>query len=335
VNYVFLFCSERSGSNLISSLANGHSEVCGPPPSHMFRLFGTNRSGYEPLDSAENWQEFAADFTEAHQSMLGDWNTSFHESELLDACPNETMKSAFDFMYGLECQHDGANIAFVKENHTYLFADFLVTNWPDCRFVHQVRDPRDVAASWVKTDSITGGVERAIDVWIKDQSRTLEIIENMNEPGKFMQLRYEDLLLDEVKSARLLCQHLQIQFEPEMLNFHQDSRTQRNAQKIDAWSNLAKPVLKNNAGKYHADLSPNDVRYIELRCSTLMKAFGYGLDTEVEGLSAEEIEVETNQLGALINKGKPLRISSPAEIKTRARRKKNIDRVLARIGESI
>lgn len=30
INYTFLMCSERSGSNFITKLMNNHSQICGP-----------------------------------------------------------------------------------------------------------------------------------------------------------------------------------------------------------------------------------------------------------------------------------------------------------------
>ena len=37
LNYVFLICSERCGSNLISTMMGAHSKVMSPPPYHFAR----------------------------------------------------------------------------------------------------------------------------------------------------------------------------------------------------------------------------------------------------------------------------------------------------------
>jgi len=46
MQFDFLLCSERSGSNLTAKVLDGHPEVCGPFPSHMIRTFSENYYRY-------------------------------------------------------------------------------------------------------------------------------------------------------------------------------------------------------------------------------------------------------------------------------------------------
>lgn len=330
MTFVFLFCTERSGSNLLTSVANGHAAISGPPPSHMFRLFGLNHRLYDPLDDYDNWQAFLDDFSQAAASMLGDWNTKFSLEELREATEVGSIKSAFEFMYGRECESDQAEIAFVKENHTYAFSHFLTSHWAQAKYVHLVRDPRDVAASWVKTDSIPGGVEKAITIWEKDQRLTLTAIKNMEEPEKVLRMRYEDLLRDEQASAERLCRHMNLEWDAGMLSYHLNSRTQRNGNKIEAWNNLKYPIMKNNQGKFRDVLSSEDIEYIELKCADLMAEFEYEPLTATADFSSVERDRRLAELSAKLSPGNTLRIATAVELETRNKRQGVIDRVLSR-----
>jgi len=328
MRYTFLICSERSGSNLVTSLMSGHPQFSGPPPTHMFRLFGLNKGHYLPFTS-ESRAQFLTDFHDARSTILGDWNTSFTPEELLDACrSSQNMAAAFDFMYRRECESDGASQVFVKENHTYRLIPFLLDHWPDARFVFQVRDPRDVAASWVNTSSVPGGVKEAVSIWYADQHQTIECLSDPCLTEKTVQIRYEDLITDPSEVLNGVCRHLEVGFDTGMLSAHQNPRTAKTAQQIDAWSNLQRPVMSQNAGKFRSVLTDDDVLYIELKCAELMKQFGYKTLHEVESIAPDERERRLASLEARLSSGKAQRPMSDAEVQRRERRLALIARVI-------
>ena len=76
-------------------------------------------------------------------------------------------------------------------------------------------------------------------------------------------------------------------YSEQMLRFHETPRTVKNAERIDAWSNLGEGVLSNNYAKDPKVLTDEEIRYIELRCFDLMNLFGYA-PAKVEELPAEE-----------------------------------------------
>jgi hypothetical protein len=329
MSFTFLLCSERSGSNLITSIMNGHKAVSGPPPSHLFRLFGLNAHGYHPLANDANWDAFLHDLTEAQAWMIGEWESAPSREAIKAACPERTMASAFDYIYAQE-RRNGETISFVKENYTYLIVPFLLSTWPDCRFVYQVRDPRDVAASWVKTRAVPGGVKRAMDVWVEDQRASLNIFHQMQPSGRMICVRYEDLIGNTEAVGRTLCSHVGIAYDPAMLNFHQDQRTKRNANRTQAWENLARPVLSDNAQKYKTVLSDADLRYVELRCAHFMRAFGYPLQTDAGTISPTAAKAEAKALEAQLSPGEDANPPGKREAEQRTRRAQIIKRIVAR-----
>ncbi|MBO6797759.1 sulfotransferase [Maricaulis sp.] len=330
MQFTFLICSERSGSNFITSLMNGHPQVSGPPPSHLFRLFGLNAHRYGALSEDQNWADFSRDFRDAFDAMLGSWNSSPDWDTILAPSSPRSIALVLDAIYQLEASTDAASQAFVKENHTPSFWAFLNNHWPSCRLVHQVRDPRDVAASWQHTQGIPGGIEKAVDTWIADQSAALALADQITPSDRLLCVRYEDLLMDTAGAARLLCAHLGLDYDPCMLDFHGDDRTIRNADRIDAWSNLNRPVMAGNVGGFEHKLSATDIRYIELRCAKLMQQFDYQPRSGL--LPATEVAraADAQALQAELSPPQPYAVSSASEAEIRQQRLAIIDRVLAR-----
>ena len=147
--FTFLLCSERSGSNFITSLLNGHSAISGPPPTHLFRLFGTNRGNYGDLTRDENWNMLVDDVILNFRCQLGSWHTTPTATALKTEAKKRTVAELLRIIYEQEATFDGADHIIVKENHAYRFLPFLLTHFHPCRLLFQVRDPRDVAASWI------------------------------------------------------------------------------------------------------------------------------------------------------------------------------------------
>ncbi|NQT92999.1 MAG: hypothetical protein HQ559_09570 [Lentisphaerae bacterium] len=56
MQFDFLMCSERSGSNLITKVMDGHPEFCGPFPSHVTRTFCHDYCRYCDLADDANWR---------------------------------------------------------------------------------------------------------------------------------------------------------------------------------------------------------------------------------------------------------------------------------------
>ncbi len=260
-HFVFLICSERSGSNLIASLMNAHSKICGPPPSHLFRLFGTNRGNYGDLGIKRNWDTLVSDVVYSFKNTPGTWNTTVTVQDLTTSVKRASAALLLRAVYEREADQDGASHLFVKENQTYAFAAFLLANFQDCRFVFMVRDPRDVASSWLATQSMPGGVKRAVEVWLNDQEGGLSLYDQLRDSGRILMVRYEDLVQDTVRVLSKLTDFMELSFEDRMLEFYREARTIRNARRIKAWGNLRKPVLSDNTGKFRSTLSETDLLY--------------------------------------------------------------------------
>lgn len=327
--FSFLMCSERSGSNFIVSLLNGHPAISGPPPTHLFRLFVSNRASYGDLSDDENWNALVDDVVLNFDRKLGVWNTTIDVAELRSQASIRSVAGLLRHIYQREAVHDGASNVFVKENHTSRIAAFLLAGFSECRFVWLVRDPRDVAASWLSTRSIPGGVERAVEVWLDDQRENLALEEQLMDQDRVIRVRYEDLLSGPDASLRKLTRFLDLPYDEVMLEAHSDVRTRANATRIDGWANLARPVMRSNSGKFRTVLSESECEFVELSCRSMMVAIGYHPEIAVE---ATEEDFRLNRLDELrpsLREGE-YQVPSASEREIRRLRLAAIERVLKR-----
>jgi hypothetical protein len=289
----FLMCSERSGSNLITKLLDGHSDICGPSTKHIFNPVVRNLFRYEPLSKAANWNALLQDIDRLMNVEFSVWRKTFSLDELARLAPAGDIVALIRNIFQEEAKANRKKHVFVKENHVYEFFPFLLINFPDARYVYQTRDPRDMALSWKKSPNHPGGIVRAARQWQKDQQSSLKNFNELQKLGKACFLRYEDLISEPEKHLDEVVSFLGLEKENCHLDFHGNELTQMNADMHEGWSNLSRGVISGNKEKYRKELSENEIKVIEKICYYEMMYLGYEPENELHDLdrvTSEDID---------------------------------------------
>lgn len=277
---VFLICSERSGSNLITRMVDNHPQYCGPSPSHLIRLLVEHRL------TDTDWDDLCADAADLLDTKLGAWRTQPTARDLSAVQPR-TLPALLHHIHESEARACGKERLFIKENHTARLLPFLLAAWPQARFVHLVRDPRDMALSWKRSAAHRGDVVRASRVWQQDQAEAIAIRAQLQASGRLHCLTYEDLVVVPELELLRLCRFLGVRFDPSMLDFHRAPGTVA----IAAWENLAQPVMADNAQKWRDGLDNAETALVEAVCAREMAFFGYAPES-TDPRSLAELEAE-------------------------------------------
>ena len=140
-------------------------------------------------------------------------------------------------------------------------ADIAVVDrlFPNARYIHIYRDPRDVANS-VTGFGWSGNVYYGADFWLASE-QSWEDFKDRIDPGKRLELRYEDLVLDPHEKLRRVCDFLAIPFTEAMLGYNERS-------------NYAKPD-KALLTRWKTKLTERQIALVENRCGALMEKRGY------------------------------------------------------------
>jgi sulfotransferase family protein len=286
MRFDFLLCSERSGSNLITKIVDGHPAACGPFPSHMMRTFCPRVYLYGDLRDDGNWTDLTEDVADYLGSIFAQWESAVAAAELRRQCPSRTLAAIIRCVYEKEAATRGKERVFVKENHAFGFIPFTLAHFSASRFVWLVRDPRDMALC--QRDSIlSGGVQRAVLAWKEDQARSLEVYGYLRDTGRILLLTFENLVARAEDTVQQLCDFLDLPYTAEMLQFHRDPNVSRNAGAISAWADLGGPILTDNYNNYKTGLSAAEIRYVEAYCRDEMVSLGYAFDYDEAGDVAE------------------------------------------------
>ncbi|MGH1365020.1 MAG: sulfotransferase family protein [Calditrichia bacterium] len=288
MQYNFLICSERSGSNLFTRLMNGHSQVCGPSPTHLCRHLWENRSAYCALDEDENWQRLTEDGESLFRTMTGVWKSDW-ATDRINALTKRSLAELLRTVFQHEGQANNKSTVLIKENHAWRMLDLLWDIQHDARFIWLVRDPRDMALSWKRSPILRRGVIRAGQIWKEDQQQMLLLADRVFTTENLIQVHYEKLVSAPEETLTRVCDFLNLNFEPSMLTKSSRAGNTLLASRATDWKNLAGPLLSNNFGKYRTGLTEEEICYLEQLCGDEMVQLGYSLDMD-KGMNVEDLE---------------------------------------------
>lgn len=137
--------------------------------------------------------------------------------------------------------------------------DQLIRLWPTIRYIHIVRDPRDVARS-VLGMGWEGNVWHGVQRWLTVESmweqmrRTLAL-------DQFLEVQYEELVALPAATLQKICEFIGTTFTPDMLNYPDHS-------------SYAAPDLS-LVGQWQHKLSPREVALVEHRAGSLLELRHY------------------------------------------------------------
>lgn len=234
----FVVGAERSGSTLLRLLLDHHPEIACP----------------HQLEFAVDW--LADDGTppplnEYHGHLRHD--PVFRRSGLTITAERDYAALQQSFLRQLA----GGKPMVGASVHRHLAR--LLMLWPRAQLVHLVRDPRAVAASVVRM-GWDGTPCIAARRWLE-----LELEWDRLRPRlparQWIEIRYEHLVRDPVKSLRRLCWHLGAEFDPGMLDIERHTTYQ-----------LPDP---RRAGAWRHELTPAQIRRIEAQLGGMLERRGY------------------------------------------------------------
>ena len=93
--------------------------------------------------------------------------------------------------------------------------------FPNAKFIHLIRDGRDVALSLITKKWGPTTFTNAIRYWEKTILMTRRLLKMLNS-NQTIELRYEDLVRSPEEHLRKLCSFLQIEYHENMLNSYSD-----------------------------------------------------------------------------------------------------------------
>ena len=251
----FIVGAERSGTTLLRLMLDHHPRIaCHNEFDHCV-MHVTDDGRFPELDEFHRWLPTTR-YLRASGAII---DPSLDYPELVDSFLEQKRR------------RDGKELIGAAIHQHF---DRLLHIWPDARFIHIVRDPRDVASSCVAmgwAGNVWGGVER----WRRAERLWDHLITGL-DADRYIDCRSEDLIGEAQKSLGEVCSFLGVTFDEAMFGYAETSTY-----------GLPDPT---RVAPWRTQVPARDVQLVEARCRDLLLRRDYSLSDHppLELSAAEE-----------------------------------------------
>ena len=167
---------------------------------------------------------------------------------------------------------------------------------PEARFIHVIRDGRDVALSrWKRTlgDKEPAPASRVAETWARRIRRAQR---HGGKVGHYLELRYEDLVTDTEPNLRRICEYLELDWDPVVLRYYEHAAermaemardlpatdgkpTRPGAERMQAHAMTQKPPDPSAMYRWKERMKPEDVAAFDAAAGDLLAELGYEVGT--------------------------------------------------------
>jgi hypothetical protein len=286
----FVVGVSRSGTTLLRLMLDAHSQLAIPPETHFIPDLveacraedgGPDRAA-EVITMHRRWADFRLDADELHERF----------ARIRPFEPGEALRA----FYGMYAQRVGKPRWGDKTPHYTRRMPLIQDVLPEARFIHLIRDGRDVALSMLDVHFGPDDVQKAAKrwtSWIRKARRHAARLDH------YLELRYEELVTDAEAVLRRMCEFVELPFEPAMLEYHGGAQgrideIRRDTLRPDGLSHIpaevrarqhrhvSQPPRADRVARWRNDMSPADRAAFEQIAGDLLVELGYPV-TETAG----------------------------------------------------
>jgi Sulfotransferase family len=276
--YVFIVGASRSGTTLLRRMVDAHREIAITRETHW--IVDVLQAGDAVSPEAPVTPELLSRLlTEERFTRMGIDTAELERLVSGDAPPSYTqfVTAAFD-------QHGATHGKRLVGDKVPGYVTELSTLhglWPQARFVHMIRDGRDVCLSVLDWQRAGREVTR-FSAWREDPvsvtalwwERRVRLGRDAGAalaPGLYQELRYESLVAAPAGECEALCAFLGVPFDERMLRFHEGrERNDPNLSAKKAW----RPVTA-GLRDWRTEMSEEDLERFEAAAGELLDELGY------------------------------------------------------------
>ena len=273
---IFIVGCDRSGTTLLRLILNRHPTLHIPNESGFLPKLSNNERSYGDFTQPHQRWFFIRDLQTIQSTSRRDAFSIFDltheqaETALREAAPT-SYSGASAALYTASARKYG-KCRWGDKTPQYIFhTPWLTKTFPNAKFVHIIRDGRDVAASILQLGWRPSFL-KAADYWQERVSAGIESGKALG-PERYYEVRYEHLITNSEATVNDLCLWLDLDFMPQML-LHYDTA----ADYVSDWKGHAmvrKPIDPSKVAAWEMSLSSRQIADIESVAGDLLAKLGY------------------------------------------------------------
>jgi hypothetical protein len=262
----------RSGTTLLRALLDSHPELAVPPESYFVVPALQARGRYERPSGLE-LEALLADV--AAERSFPDWHLAPAGLDEVRAAAPATVPDALLALYRAYGRQHGKPRAGDKTPLHLLHVDLLATAFPTARFLHIVRDGRDVVPSILGMSFGPDRFAEGILFWQRRVAHGRAAGARLG-PARYREVRYEQLVADPEPVLREeVCPFFGLEFSEEMLRYHERADELIGGLRATGHVQGVRRPPTRGVRDWRTALAPHDVQLFEALAGDLLDELGY------------------------------------------------------------
>ena len=272
---IFMIGIQRSGSNLLRLMLNELPEIAAPHPPHILQRMMPLVSRYGDLSVDGAFALLVDDVCRLVETNPVPWEgVRLDRKNVAARCRERNLVAVFGAVYDVMAEAWGARTWCCKSLANIYYLPEIEDYFSDAKYVYLYRDGRDVAVSFSKAVVGEKHFYHIAKEWNEAQQLALSFRERVPS-RRFFNLSYEELTTDTERAIRALCDFLDVDYKPTMLEFHKSAEAKRAASASNLWENVTNPLMRNNSRKFLKEAQESDIRIFESVAGESMDTLGY------------------------------------------------------------
>lgn len=278
----FIVGVPRSGTTLLRLMLDAHPELAIPPETHflsaVLKLRKTSNAledFFETVVRSPRWNDFQIEPNEFR--------------EALRSIEPFRVDEGIRMFYTLYKRRFGKRFCGDKTPAYLQHLNAIEAVLPEARFIHIIRDGRDVALS---ARNLWFGPGKDLEAQATDWvDRITKARRQAKSCSHYVEVRYEDLVREPRKILERLCEFLNLPFSPQMLEYYltarqrldetsprvrRDGSAEITKEQLETIHRFAsQPPRTERLERWKAEMTPNEILAYERIASELLLELGY------------------------------------------------------------
>ncbi|WP_277991586.1 sulfotransferase family protein [Trinickia acidisoli] len=286
----FIIGTGRCGTTMLASILDAHPEACVPPETQLlFEYMGNGPALHEIFAIGVQYRATLAKYLDFVQKRCPCDLRKYFDHERYFArmtYPVATLRELMGDFYTEIAKAKGKRICLEQTPWYGLGIDVLRELYPDARYIHMIRDGRDVAISFARTPWWHKDIGKNLARWAFEASLIKTLCEEMLAPEQVLTVHYEKFVEDPESELRRICRFLRISYDPRVLEpgaatdyrqFAKGHAADVASPAFKSWSTTkANPVFKDSAGAWQR-CADYDFSRMPLEAKQCLIDFGYAV----------------------------------------------------------
>jgi hypothetical protein len=276
----------RSGTTLLRLMLDSHPELAIPGETHWVPKM--IRKMERRPQSADDLADFIID-----SKRWGDFHLDADElRERFRSLDNVNAADAIRAFYMLYAEREGKS-RYGDKTPGYIREMMRIQRvLPEARFVHIIRDGRDVSLSHMRMNWGPENYAESAQLWVERITKARRQAPKVNH---YMEVHFEDLVRDTEGVLRRVCEFVDLEFDPCMLDYHERAEerlaekardlprknrpTQTAEARMDSHRLAKEPPREDRLGLWREKMSEAEIAEYEEIAGPLLVELGYELSS--------------------------------------------------------